>query len=104
MSKKPAFKSWDQYVKEASKPPFEIPVDDENTITINEPTGAQVIEAQRLAATGDVEAQLRCICGEAADEVVPLILGAPAGVMSALVVDIMRHFGYDAGEVPTSLS
>lgn len=96
------FKSFDAYVAEASQPPFELPISEKKTLKIEQPNGAQVIEAQELAATGDIKGQLRCICGDAADDVLPLLLKAPAGVMTALVTDIMQHFGYDTGEAPAS--
>lgn len=92
------FKRWDQYTQEASKPPFLLPVSDDKTIVINAPTGAQVVRAQELAQNGGtVEEQLRMVCGDAADEVLPLVYAAPAGALNALVVDIMRHFDLDAG-------
>lgn len=97
-------KRWDTYVQEAAKPPFEVEVSDEQVITISAPTGGQIIEAQRLAAQGDLEAQLRVICGEAADEMLPLIKAAPGDAMRAFLTDVMAHFGYDAGEAPASRS
>lgn len=96
------FKTWDSYVKEAELPQFELPVDDDTTYYIDAPTGGQVIEAQRLAAVGDLEAQLRVICGDAADDILPLIKSAPAGAMKEFLTDVMEHFGYSAGEAPTS--
>lgn len=97
------FKRWDEYVTEASHPDFEIPVDDERVIHIKAPTGEQVMASQRVITVGgDVEEQLRLICGDAADELLPLVKAAPAGVMNALVEDIMRHFGYDTGEASAS--
>ena len=103
MSKKTAFKTWDSYVTEATKPPFELPVSETETIKIEAPSGQQVIDAQRQAANGDLEEQLRTICGDAADEVLPLVKKAPGEVMGALVTDIMAHFGYGgSGKAPTS--
>lgn len=98
-----ARRRWDTYVQEAAKPPFELEVDDDTVITIEAPTGGQLIEAQRLQASGDVEAQLRVICGDKAfPEVFPLIQAAPGGAMTALISDIMKHFGYDVGEASAS--
>jgi hypothetical protein len=93
----PEFKRWDQYVAEAAHEDFLLPVSDEHTIRVRTPTGGQVIAMQRaLAEGGDVEQQLRIICGDAADELLPLVKAAPAQVMNELVTDIMRHFGFDA--------
>lgn len=92
------FKRWDQYTQEASKPPFLLPVSDDRTIVIEAPTGEQVARAQELAQNGGtVEEQLRMVCGDAADDILPLVMAAPAGAMNALVMDIMRHFDLDAG-------
>ena len=95
------FKRFDQYVAEAKKEPFELPVDDEKTIYIQQPTGGQMMDAQEMAADGKVRDQLRVLCGEAADEVLPLLTDAPGDVIGALVKDIMAHFGYEAGEAST---
>jgi hypothetical protein len=97
-------KRWDTYVQEATKPPFELEVTEDDVIYVQAPTGGQLIDAQRMAADGDVEAQLRIICGDAADRVVPLIKGAPGDVMGRLISDIMEHFGYATGEAPASQS
>lgn len=102
MSKdKKAFKRWDQYVTEASHPDFEIPVDD-RVIRVKAPTGGQVLDMQAAMETGSTEDQLRIICGDAADDVLPLVKAAPAGVMGALVTDIAEHFGFATGESPAS--
>ena len=91
-------KQWDTYVKEADKPPFELEVSADQVISIHAPTGAQIIDAQKAAASGDVETQLRLICDDAADDLLPLIKAAPGDAMRALLEDIMAHFGYATGE------
>jgi hypothetical protein len=95
MSKK-KFKRFDQYVKEAYKPPFELPVSEDRVIVINAPTGAQLAEAQTIAtgATGGVAEQLKVVCGDAAEEVWSLVKDENADVMNLIVKDIMAHFGF----------
>lgn len=92
------FKTWDQYVKEAEKPPFVLHVSEDRKVEVPVPTGQQVIDAQRLAESGDIEKQLRTLCGPAEDEILELVKAAPGGAITALVTDIMAHFGYDVGE------
>jgi hypothetical protein len=100
------FKTWDAYVTEAAIPDFELPVDDEQTIRVKAPTGEQVLAAARAQANGeDPEQLLRLMCGDAADDVLNLVMGAPYPVLSALAEDIMRHFGFDnEGNLPASSS
>lgn len=98
------FKSWDQYVTEADQPPFELPVGKGKVIKIKSPTGEQVLEAQEMGADGNVRDQLRVICGDAYDELMPLIQKAPGGVIGPLIKDIMEHFNYNVGEAPASAS
>lgn len=95
---KTKFKRWDEYVTEAHIEPFQVPVDPNTTYLIEAPTGGAVIRAQELAAEGNLEEQLRVICGDSADDILPLIKSAPAGVMGAFIEDVMAHFGYDSGE------
>ncbi len=98
------FKTWDQYVKEADKVPFELPVSADKTIIVKTPSGEQLMKAQALGERGLVKDQLAIICGDAADDIIPLVKAAPGGAMGELISDIMAHFGYgveDEDELPT---
>lgn len=88
-------KRWDAYVKEASRDPFVVELDDGADVEIYAPTGGAVIRAQQLAAEGDLEEQIRVICGDAADVMMPLLSAAPAEAMKAFLEDVMAYFGYD---------
>ena len=58
------FKRWDQYVEEARHEPFQLPLSEEETITIEAPSGAQLIQWARAYRSQDAEAMLIVICGE----------------------------------------
>lgn len=94
------FKTWDQYVEESDHPDFVLPTPD-GEIRVKAPTGQQSLDAYRLSETGDIVEQLRVICGDAFDDIFPLVMDAPAGVLPALVTDIMEHFGV-SGEASAS--
>lgn len=92
-------KRWDQYVQEASKPPFVLQVSNDKTITINTPTAQQVLDSQKITADGGSLAdQLRVVCGPAADEVLAVALDAPVPALVALIKDIMAHFDIAVGD------
>lgn len=103
MTQNEVLKTWDSYVKEASRPILKIKVSDKQTVTIPHPTGEQMLNAedlQRAGATG--REQLANICGDAFDEVYELVKVAPGGALVALVSDIMDHYGFNLGELSAS--
>lgn len=90
---------WNEYVKEAEKPPLEIELPDGRTAKVEAPTGEQVAEAQELARVGaGVKDQIKVICGDASDDLLPLMMEAPAGAMNEFFEDVMKHFGMSPGE------
>lgn len=92
MSKhKQDFKTWDQYVAEASIDPFVIKAGDES-IEVDNPTGARLLQITRGLRSGDLELILVALCGDAWPQVEALMEGAPHGVLPALVEDMMDHF------------
>lgn len=99
-------RKWDDYVKEASKPDFIIERGDEPDIVIHTPTGEQSLKARRLGMEGELEDMIRVLCGEdAAKEILPMILAAPAGAMNAFAKDVTEHFigdEDDQGNSPAS--
>jgi hypothetical protein len=91
-------KRWDAYVTEASKPDFILEVPGEPDIVITNPDGEQSLRSRELAAQGEIEDALEAICGEEnMERLLPMLLKAPAGVMNALVGDLMAHFIGDQG-------
>jgi hypothetical protein len=98
-------RTWDSYVKEASRPPFVLVVDPDTSVTIEAPTGDQVIRMEEMFRTeGSVTDALRLICGDAGEKVIELVREAPAGAMNQLMSDIMDHFNFGealSGEAPS---
>ena len=86
------FKTWDQYTDEAKLDPFELPVSKEETIIIQALTGAGLIQFARAQRTGDMEAMLIVICGDAWQCVEPLLATAGVKAMENLLTDMMLHF------------
>lgn len=87
------FKTWDQYMEEAQGEPFQIPVDKDYTIVIDQPSGAGIIQFTNAARAGDAEAMLAGIVGEKLNEVKKL-LSQPGShkAMDNLIYDLMMHF------------
>lgn len=86
------FKSWDQYAEEAKAEPFQLPVSEKETLVIDAPTGASLIQWARAYRTGDMEAMLITLCGEQWQRVEQLISKAGMKAMENLVTDMMIFF------------
>lgn len=86
------FKRWDQYVAEAAHAPFELPVSEEETIIIEAPTGATLIQWARAYRAQDVEAMLITICGDQWTRIEQLLSRAGHEAMNNLVTDMMIFF------------
>lgn len=86
------FKTWDQYTDEAKIDPFELPVSKDETIIIEPLTGAGLIQFSRAHRTGDMEAMLIVVCGDAWQRVEPLLAKAGVKAMENLLTDMMLHF------------
>ena len=87
------FKTWDQYVREAEKPPFLLKVSEDETLRFSAPSGAAMIQIGRAARSGDTAAVLELLSGENWKRVKELIGGAGFDAMFALAIDIQIHFG-----------
>ena len=92
MTQQHQFKRWDQYVAEAAHAPFELPVSDEETIVIEAPTGATLIQWARAYRSQDVEAMLITICGDQWPRIEQLLARAGHEAMNNLVTDMMIFF------------
>lgn len=86
------FKRWDEYAAEAAHDPFLLPVSDDDTITIEAPTGASLIQWARAYRAGDMEAMLITLCGEQWSRVEPLLAKAGHSAMENLITDMMMFF------------
>ena len=87
------FKTWNDYVAEAEKPPFLLKVSEDETLTFTAPSGAAMIQIGRAARSGDTAAVLELLSGENWKRVKELIGGAGFDAMFALAIDIQIHFG-----------
>ncbi|MBW8171792.1 hypothetical protein K0651_01850 [Ornithinimicrobium sp. Arc0846-15] len=108
------FRTWDSYVAESKKRPFELKVNAEQTLLIQQPSGQLVLELNQMIMDSMPSALdlLGKMLGEENWEVLrPLVLEAPSEVMDHLVSDIGKHFelpgftddqdGDESGEAPT---
>ena len=86
------FKRWDQYVEEAKKEPFELPVSDDETLVFPAPSGAQLLQWARAYRAQDAEAMLITLCGEQWPRVEQLLAVAGFDAMNNLITDMMMHF------------
>lgn len=86
------FKTWDQYVEEAKHDAFQLPVSAEETLKIEAPTGASLLQWARAYRSGDMEAMLITLCGEQWSRVEPLLAKAGHKAMENLITDMMLFF------------
>lgn len=86
------FKRWDAYVEEAQHDAFQLPVSEDETITIDAPTGATLIQFSRAYRAQDIEAMLIVMCGEQWPRMEQLLSKAGHKAMENLVIDMMLFF------------
>ena len=86
-------KTWDDYVREAEKPPFLLKVSEDETLRFSAPSGAAMIQIGRVARAGDTAAVLELLSGDNWVRVRELIAGAGFDAMFALAIDLQIHFG-----------
>lgn len=86
------FKTWDQYTAEAKHDAFELPVSEDETIVIEAPTGASLIQWARAYRHNDIEAMLLTLCGEQWPRVEQLLAKAGHAAMENLITDMMIFF------------
>lgn len=86
--------AWDHYVKEASRPPFELRISDDETITITNPTGAQMHRIAEGMRSNDSDVTLMGLCGDSYERVAELLADAPYAATTALTDDLLDHFDF----------
>lgn len=92
------FKGWTQRVKEAQRDPIVFELDDDVTITINQPTGRTVREMQD--AGDDLDAVITAFCGqEDGKKLLEAYDDAPFNVLPELLEDLMQEFGLSMGNL-----
>lgn len=100
-------KGWDSYVQDAKREPLVLTIDDDETLTIHQPTFKQLQTVNNAMRTGNVVGQLAALVGEEnARRLEPLFRDAPIGALLALTKDIAKAFDLDftQGERPASSS
>jgi len=92
MTQNQTFKTWDQYTDEAKHAPFQLPVSADETLVIEAPTGAALIQWARAARSQDMEAMLGTLCGDQWGRVEQLLATAGHSAMENLITDMMLFF------------
>lgn len=86
------FKRWDDYVAEAKHDAFQLPVSKDETLVIEAPTGASLIQWARAYRSNDIEAMLITLCGDQWSRVEQLLAKAGHSAMENLITDMMLFF------------
>lgn len=86
------FKTWDQYTEEAAHDAFQLPISKDETLIIEAPTGASLIQWARAYRSNDIEAMLITLCGEQWPRVEQLLAKAGHSAMENLITDMMLFF------------
>lgn len=81
---------FDRYMTEARAEPFTLEISDDETISIPAPDGETVLAIEESRSS---RRTLVLLCGEHYDRVNSLVAKAPARVLTALVNDMVNHFG-----------
>lgn len=87
------FKTWDQYVSESAGEPFKIPISEDETLVIDSPSGAGLMEFTEGSHSYDAKRMLAGLVGDKFDDVMEL-LSRPGShkAMDNLIYDMMMHF------------
>ena len=91
MSKK-TFPTWDEYAKEAEIEPFELVISEDETLTIEAPSGNALVRIMQGLRNGDLLVILQALTGDAWPRLEELFGGVGHKVMPALTEDLMDHF------------
>ena len=88
---------FDQYLKEADRPPFELELEDGSIISIPVPDGDTTFEIEEAGTSREM---LTLMCGDQADAVFDLIGSENGTVIRALTKDMAKHFGLAPEQAP----
>lgn len=81
---------FDQYLKEAEKPPFMLEISEDEILEIPAPDGDTVMEIEEARSS---RTTLKLLSGEHSARVLELVGDAPASVLVELVQDMTKYFG-----------
>jgi hypothetical protein len=87
------YKTWDTYVTEAQVEPFALRIGDDETLTIECPSGADMKAFALAQQTGNSDLAMVSLFGEHADRIEELAAAAPFGALRDLTQDVGEHFG-----------
>lgn len=92
MAKKKTTYSWDVYVKEAEKPPFELEISPDDTLIIECPDAIALGRLADAMRGGDLEVALYALVGEHWPRVKKLLSNVGYEALDALLQDLLEHF------------
>lgn len=86
------FHNWDTYVEEAKIEPFRLRISDDETLVIEAPTGAALMNIMRGLRAGDLELILVSLAGDNWERLEELFGHAGHKALPKLTEDLMDHF------------
>ena len=92
-----------KYIDEARVDPFVLGLPDGTELEIEGPTGASLNLFGQAASTGDVDAMLVALCGDAYPAVRDVFDHAGYTATVAVLEDMLGHFGLDNGATEVTL-
>lgn len=93
-------KSWDDYVREAQRPPLELELPGGEVIVINQPTGEHAMAINTGLRLNDPEVVAPALFGEnGGPKVMELYRTAPGPVFMAIAADIFREFNLSPAQI-----
>lgn len=87
-----AFKTWDEYTREAKIEPFRLQISDEETLVIEAPSATALMQIMHGLRAGDLEVILHALAGGSWSRLEELFGGVGHKAMPALTEDMMDHF------------
>jgi hypothetical protein len=86
------FKRWDEYAEEARIEPFQLPIDDDETLVFEVPSGAALMHIMHGLREGDLEVILSSLAGDNWPRLQELFGGVGHKALPSLTEDMMDHF------------
>ena len=84
---------WDDYAREAEVAPFVLRVSEDEAITIQNPTGVQIMRLGQGLRAGDLDLMLFALTGDSHTDITRLLGKVGHKALPKLIEDLMDHFG-----------
>lgn len=84
---------WDDYAREAEVAPFVLRVSEDEAITIQNPTGVQIMRLGQGLRAGDLDLMLFALTGDSHTDITRLLGQVGHKALPKLIEDLMDHFG-----------